>query len=471
MVTTNAPATTQVAGRTDATAKWALLIGAFLLAAATAILFMAWTVFTVPSEGAGFLGFGRLFPMATTLTVFGAFVALNLGVLLFLLPRLTGASTNRSGTLAALFWLSTVSAVVGTGVVGFGGTDGRQGFELPWLAELLLVLGVGGIAVIAIKALFDRKEDSIYPTTWFMVGGLLSFITAIAVANLPIARGPGAGIPVAFGRGVVLWVWILGFAIGAMLYLVPKESGRPLFSRQVAIGTFVSLMMAGMFYGLSTTLFGPLPDWAETVGVAMGLLLLVPAVTVPVLLVKTLDGAFDQLQTSVPLRFAVAGVVAFSLGAAVSAISGLRSFAELLGLTTFRDGTETLLVFGAGILLTSAFVYHAIPRLTGRTLHSEQLAKRHLQFTVVGAGGITVLLWLSGIATGSTWLAGIKSSLFAASGEGFSASLTASEWAHPWLLLSGFILFLGQLIFVTNLYRTLISGDVAPVEIVTEVSE
>lgn len=471
MVTTNAPATIEVARRTDATAKWALLIGAFLLAAATAVLFMAWTVFTVPSEGAGFLGFGRLFPMAMTLTVFGAFVALNLGVLLFLLPRLTGSSTGRSGTLAVLFWLTTGSAILGTVVVGFGGTDGRQGFELPWLAELLIVLGASGIAAIAIRALSDRKEDSIYPTTWFMVGGLLAFITAVAVANLPIARGPGANIPVSFGRGVVLWVWIVGFAVGAMLYLVPKETGRPLFSRQVAIGTFLSLLMVGMFSGLSTTLFGPLPDWAETVGVAMGLLLLVPAVTVPLLLVKTLDGAFDQLRTSIPLRFAVAGVIAFSIGAVVSAISGLRSFAEVLGLTTFRDGTETLLVFGAGILLISAFVYHAIPRLTGRTLHSERLAKRHLQFTVAGSGGITVLLWLSGIATGTTWLAGIKSSLFAASGEGFSASLAASEWAHPWLLVAGFVLFVGQMMFVTNLYRTLVSGEAAPVEIVAEVSE
>ena len=118
--------------------------------------------------------------------------------------------------------------------------------------------------------------------------------------------------------------------------------------------------------------------------------------------------------------------------------------------------------------MISAFVYHAVPRLTGRTLHSEHLAKRHLQFTVVGAGGLTLLLWLGGIATGSTWLAGIESGSFSASGEGFSAALTATTWSYPWLLVSAFILFIGQLIFVTNLYRTLVSSAAAPVEMIVE---
>jgi hypothetical protein len=391
LVATNAPVTTQIAGETDRTAKWALLLGSLLLAGGTAILFMAWAVFTVPSQGTGFLGFGRLYPMAMTLTVFGGFVALNLGVFLFLLPRLTGAAPQLITLMSSLVWLA--------------------------------------------------------------------------------ASGPGAAIPVGVGRGIVLWVWILGSAIGAILYLVPKESGRPLFSRRIAIGTFASLLLVGMFYGLSTTLFGPLPDWAETVGVSMGLLLVVPAITVPTLVVKTLEGAFDQLETSIPLRFAVAGTVAFSIGALVSALSGLRSFAQVLGLTTFRDGTETLLVFGAGVLMISAFVYHAVPRLTGRTLYSEQLAKRHLQFTVIGAGGLTLLLWLGGIATGSTWLAGVESGSFSASGEGFSAALAASTWSYPWLLLSAFILFIGQLIFVTNLYRTLVSSEAAAVEMIVEDTE
>jgi cytochrome c oxidase cbb3-type subunit 1 len=468
LVATNAPVTTQIAGETDRTAKWALLLGSLLLAGGTALLFMAWAVFTVPSQGTGFLGFGRLYPMAMTLTVFGGFVALNLGVLLFLLPRLTGAAPKKINLISKLVWLAAGASIAGVLVVGFGGTDGRQGFELPWWSELLLISALIGVALITIQALFDAKEDSIYPSVWFITGGLLSFIAAIVIANFTLATGPGAAIPVGFGRGVVLWVWILGSAIGAVLYLVPKESGRPLFSRQIAIGTFASLLLVGMFYGLSTTLFGPLPDWAETVGISMGLLLVVPAVTVPTLVVRTLDGAFDQLETSIPLRFAVAGSVAFSLGALVSAVSGLRSFAQVLGLTTFRDGTETLLVFGAGVLMISAFVYHAVPRLTGRTLHSEHLAKRHLQFTVIGAGGLTLLLWLGGIATGSTWLAGIESGSFSASGEGFSAALTATTWSYPWLLLSAFILFIGQLIFVTNLYRTLVSSDAAPVEMIVE---
>lgn len=458
------------AAETDSAAIWAFAIAAVFAVLAGFLVFGAWTKLGFPFlfGDLAIASFGRLWPMASLTLVLGAITFLHVGALAFLLPRLTGVThrlpLGRFGPLASGLLVGTAILSVG---LGFG--DGRHGFESPLLGDLAILVALAGPAAIALRSLFAKREATIYPSLWFLIGGLLSAMLAVAVANFPLTEATGSLVQTGFGRATILWGWAVAGGVGSAFFLVPRITGQALFSRPLAIATFISLLLPGMFYGLSTHLFGPVPEWAEAIGIGMRFSLLVPALLIPVGLLASGEGALDLLRTSPVLRLVAAGTSLVSIAGVVTAVSGFRSTQSVIGLTTFDLGTETLLLAGS-LLLGTAMAFHAFPRLVGRSLPEGDGPDWHLRLTVVGAVAGAGFLWLAGVTSGVTWRAGATSGAFANHGEGFAQTLDAVSWMYQMLPLAGLVFLAGQVLFARTLWSTWTTGRVEAVESVTEVA-
>lgn len=462
--------TPNAAAETDRAAIWTFGLGAAFLVLGTFILFGFFTrlgfPFVLGSWGPA--SPGRLWPMALMAISVGGVSLLHVGALSFLLPRLTGVSVGgrleRLGPAVAggLVGAAIVATAFGVRFVFLGG--------VPLAADLLLVVALLGPAVLAIRTVLAKREATIYPTLWYLVGGLVAAVVGLAVANFPLTEATGSLIQSNVGRGMFRWGWVVAGGVGSAFYLVPRITGRPLFSRPLAIMGFFSLLLPGMFVGLSTHLFGPIPDWAEAVGVGMRFAFVVPAFLIPAGLLLSGEGALGRLADSPQLRLVAAGTSLVSLGALVWALTAFPSIQSFVGLTVFDLGTTVVVLSGA-VLLATAMALHAFPRLIGRALVDDTAADWHMRLTVTGALTTAALLWIAGVNAGVTARAGAETGAWVNAGEGFVEVLESVRWAYQVLPLTSLAILAGQVVFARIIWSTWTTGDVVPREAVVAADE
>lgn len=457
------------AADTDRAAVWAFGLGATFAVLAAVMVFGTLIKLGFPFifGSWGMASVGRLWPMALLTTVFGAAGLLHMAATYYLAPRLTGhapgGSLERLGPL-----VSAVLIALAILAVGFGFGDGRTGFESPLLGDLAILLAFAGPTLFAVRSVLGKREETIYPSLWYLVGGFLATVVAVVVANFPLTEATGSFVQTAFGRGTVLWGFVAAGGVGSAFFLVPKITGKPLFSRQLAIATFFSLLLPGMFYGLSTHLSGPVAPWAEAVGVGMRFTFLVAAVSIPVGLLLSGAGGLGALKESAPLRLVAAGTSLLSISLFVTALTAFPAVQSTLGLTTFTMGTEFLALSGS-LLLAWAMALHALPKLAGRRLIDGDGPDWGYRLTLIGSVSATALLWLAGVTSGSIWRTGAETGAYANYGEGFTLTVEATSWMFQIAGLAGILFLAGQVILARTLWSTWVSGDVTATEAVVEV--
>lgn len=439
--------------------RWAMMLGAILIAAAAFLHLIAWLtlVFPLGFETLGIGQFGRLKPAADALLVFGGFYFVNTAAIYLLVPRLTGTAL-RDGVLARAntAWALLVGVVsVASVAAGFG--DGRPGFEFPLVLDAAYLTTLLVPAWITVRAFRDRTEDSLHPSVWALVGGLAALGVALVVANFPLTEATGAWIQAAYGRELVMWTWVLGSMIGTAWYVVPKASGRPLFSRQLAQIVFFSMLLLPAVAGLGRLAFGPVTDWAEAIGVAFRFSLLVPALAVPTGILNTVRGAEGPAAASPSVRLALAGSWLFAGGGVATALTAFPYVQSVIGFTAFDDGTAALLV-GAGTLFAASFIYHCLPQVGGRELFSSTLAINHMRLVLWGSGLTAFFLWYAGVKAGAGFRGGALSGLWTAVGDGFGEATAGVSTLHLLALVGMALVAAGQVAFTINVVRTVRKG-------------
>lgn len=456
----------------DSAARRHLIASLLFLVVSGLVLLVVYVKLPYPSflGGSAGTGYGRLRPIAISTGVFGWLTLAHIGAAYYLVPRLTGGRLWNERLANLGLWLTVAVVGASIGALAAGSTEGRAWAEWPWWLDIAFVAALAVPTLVVTRTLTDRREEGLYVSLWYLVGGLYWVTCLYVVGNLPNLYGTAAQIQSSFFSSGVTELWLLGVGIGTAYYLVPKITGNPLYNRQLAVIGFWSLALAGAWVGQRSHVFGPAPDWLDTSAAVFSLALVIAALAVVANLAATMQGDWTPVRNSVALRFVAAGTVLYLLTAVVGAIGGYRSVASVTGLTTFGEGTSMLAVFGAATLLASAFIYHALPRLLGRGLFSERLATLHLRLTLIGIGALALLLWLAGLVSGYGWNGGALTGAFAATGEGFASVLERVRVLYILTVPAAALLFAGQAVFAYNAYRTFTSGPAGPHEVLVPVA-
>ncbi len=456
-----------VADRSDAAARLHVFLSLGFLVLAGFLALVAALKLAYPSflAGAAPFSYGRLAPMAMTAAVFGWLTFANLAATYYLLPRLTGARLWREEFAMAAGVMAAAVTVIGVIGIGLGFTDGMLLAEFYWPIDGALVSLHSAPLLVAVMTLRHRTEPGIYVSLWYVLAGLVWLVGLLIVGNIPGSGAVGGSIQNSFYVGALIGQWVVGVAIGAVYYVIPKSSGQPLFSRPLALAGFWSLAFAQLWTGPALVVFGPMSDWLETIGIVFVFGLIVPALAVAANYIGTMSGAWHLLEDRPDLRFGVAGGVALAFFSIITGIQGFRSVAAIVGLTPFGVGTRYAWVFIVATLLASSFLYHAVPRLFGRRLYSMGLARLHLRLTVWGAGAVALLWWWAGLAAGYAWMAGATTGSTPPVGATFALTAGITRPLYTLALLAGLAVFAGQLTFAYNLFRTYTSGESADREI------
>lgn len=167
----------------------------------------------------------------------------------------------------------------------------------------------------------------------------------------------------------------------------------------------------------------------------------------------------------------VAGALLALVIAVLASMAGFRATATLVAFTPFWEAIVFGLVLGVFPLLIGAWVFHALPRMTGRRLFSRQLARRTVRLIVIGTGGTVLFLAASGLVTGYSWAGGSFTGAFAAVGEGWAEAAGPGATFLGLASATGLIAAFGNLSLVSLLARTMTRGAATTQEVLVAVEE
>ncbi len=459
------------ADRRERAASGLMAVACLLLLAGAGLLVLMLIKLAIPTLFADseFLAYGRLRPAAMLMLVYGFGGTLTQTVAYYLTPRLVGARMphQRTALLGGLGYAGLVT--LGVLMVLFRGPSGPELAEFPplidWPVAALLLLP----PFLVTSMLRHRTEEGAFVSTLYVLGAVWWYPALHITGSIPGLEGVGPFLQTGLVANGMLWLAFPAAALGGAYYVLVKESGRPLFSGPLARAAFWTLAGTALLASPTRFLGGPAPGWTETVAAAAAMGLMIAALAVITNLGQTLSGDWETASGNVVIRYLMIGATAYTVVTILTGLSGFRSIAAVVGLTTWHEG----LMIGSALVaipaLGMAFIFHAFPRTTGRDLASEEPAERGLRLLTWG-GGITAAAFLiAGLVSGITWNWANASGSRLNAGAGYSDTFAEVDLMFTVGALASVVALVGVALMVWTALGTYVSGTARPVEMLVPV--
>ena len=411
------------------------------------------------------LSFGRLRPLHTNAVIFAFGGCALMSTSLYIVQRTCQTPLLSDKLASFVFWgwqLVLLSAVI---TLPLGYTTSKEYAELEWPIDILIAVVWVAYGVLYIGTIGKRKTSHIYVANWFFV----SFIIAVAMLHifnsLAVPVGFLKSYPIYSGAidAMVQWWYghnAVGFYLtaaflGMMYYFVPKQAGRPVFSYRLSIVHFWSLVAIYIWAGPHHLHYTALPDWVQTLGMVMSLILLAPSWGGMINGVMTLSGAWDKLRTDPIMKFLVVSLSFYGMSTFEGPMMAIKSVNALSHYTDWTIGHVHAGALGWVAMVSIGAMYHLIPILFGLKqgeMYSVKLIDMHFWMATIGTVLYIASMWVNGLIQGLMWRATNVDGTLTYS---FVESLSASFPGYVVRFAGGGIFLAGMLVMSYNVYKTI----------------
>jgi heme/copper-type cytochrome/quinol oxidase subunit 1 len=189
------------------------------------------------------------------------------------------------------------------------------------------------------------------------------------------------------------YMLILITALAAIAEIVPVFARKPLFNRQVTIGSLVAIAVIGTLAWMQNMLTAPIGIGWMYFAMIMSLALIVPFGLVVFNLIATLVGGTVRMRA--PLLFAAGAISMISIGLAAEIEQSMVAVAWQLKNTTDATAATHFALVGAAVFGGFAALHLWFPKMTGRTM-GENLARISFWTMAVGILVAFVPLFFAG---------------------------------------------------------------------------
>ncbi len=418
------------------------------------------------------LTFGRLRPLHTNAVIF-AFGGCALFACSYYVVQHTCHAKLAFPALAAFtFWGWQAVILLAAITLPLGITTSKEYAELEWPIDILITLVWVSYALVFFGTIVKRKIPHIYVANWFFG----AFIVTVAVlhlfnsAALPVSFWKSysayAGVQDAmvqwwYGHNAVGFFLTAGF-LGIMYYFVPKQAGRPVYSYRLSVVHFWALVFTYIWAGPHHLHYTALPDWAQSLGMIMSLILLAPSGGGMINGIMTLSGAWHKLRTDPVLRLLIVSISFYGMSTFEGPMMSIKTVNALSHYTDWTIGHVHSGALGWVALVSMGAMYYLIPRLFGRELYSLRLVEVHFWTATIGIVLYIASMWVAGIMQGLMWRAVNTDGTLTYS---FVESVQAM---HPYYIvrtLGGAFFLVGAVVMAYNLWVTIAGAKGVEVEI------
>ena len=410
------------------------------------------------------LSFGRLRPLHTNAVIFAFGGSALMATSLFVVQRTCHARLISDRLAAFVFWGWQAVIVAAAITLPMGLTSSKEYAELEWPIDILIAVVWVSYAIVFFGTITKRKEKHIYVANWFFG----AFIIAVAILHiinslaLPVTLTKSysvysgtidAMVQWWYGHNAVGFFLTAGF-LGIMYYFVPKQAERPVYSYRLSVVHFWALIAIYVWAGPHHLHYTSLPDWTQSVGMAMSLVLLAPSWGGMINGIMTLSGAWDKLRTDPILKFLVVSLSFYGMSTFEGPMMSIKSVNALSHYTDWTIGHVHSGALGWVAMISIGSMYHLIPLMYGRkagAMYSVKLIDLHFWLSTIGTVLYIVSMWVNGLMQGLMWRAVNSDGTLTYS---FIESVEASYAGYVVRFIGGAIFFAGMLVMAYNIWKT-----------------
>ena len=350
-----------------------------------------------------YLSFGRLRPAHVNVAIFGWLSQVYFAAILFIVPRLTRTALYSERLAHANWWLWNVMVAASLITLPMGLTQGREYAEMIWPLDLLFILNIVLLAINIWGTVARRREPKIYVSIWNFMAATMVMVPIYAVGNKiwdpsGAYQGMNDNIVNYFYVHNLFNAWFTTAGIGLALYLLPKLSGKALYSHRLGLWGLWSV-----WTGQHHQLYSPAPDWLEYLTIVFSILAVVPTTAFMVNFFMTMRSRWHRAAEDVALRFFVTGAIFWGLTCVQGVSHSFRTFSMVVHFTNWVIGHSHLAFVASYSFWAFALVYLMVPELTGRSAYNRKLMEWHYWLTTVGMLIFMISMWVAGLIQGQNW--------------------------------------------------------------------
>ena len=423
--------------------------------------------------GLPFTSFGRLRPLHTNAVIF-AFGGCALFATSYYVVQRTCQTRLYSDKLSSFTFWGWQAVIVAAAIsLPMGYTQGKEYGELEWPIDILIALVWISYAVNFFGTIGIRKVKHIYVANWFYGAFILAVALLHIVESAAIPAGfmksysAYAGVQDAmvqwwYGHNAVGFFLTAGF-LGMMYYFVPKQAERPVYSYSLSIVHFWALIFTYMWAGPHHLHYTALPDWTQSLGMVLSLILFAPSWGGMINGIMTLSGAWHKLRTDPILRFLIVSLSFYGMSTFEGPMMAIKTVNALSHYTDWTVGHVHSGALGWVGFVSIGSLYFLIPRLFGqKQMYSVKAIEVHFWMATVGVVLYIAALWISGVMEGLMWRAINPDGTLAYT---FVESVKAKFPYYFTRALGGFLYMSGLALMLWNTIKTATNGKAVAVEV------
>ncbi len=407
------------------------------------------------------LTFGRLRPLHTNAVIFAFGGCALFSTSYYVVQRTCHTRLFSDGLAAFTFWGWQVIILCAAITLPLGITTSKEYAELEWPIDILIAVVWVAYGVVFFGTILQRKVKHIYVANWFYAAMIIT-IAILHIFNslaLPVSflksYSVYAGVQDAmvqwwYGHNAVGFFLTAGF-LGMMYYFIPKQANRPVYSYRLSIVHFWALAFTYIWAGPHHLHYTALPDWTQSLGMVMSVILLAPSWGGMINGIMTLSGAWDKLRTDPVLRLLIVSLSFYGMSTFEGPMMSIKTVNALSHYTDWTIGHVHSGALGWVAFISLGCMYYLIPRLYGREIYSTKLIEVHFWVSTIGVVLYIVSMWVAGIMQGLMWRAVNDDGTLTYS---FVESVEAM---HPFFIirfLGGALFLSGTLVMAYNMWKT-----------------
>jgi cytochrome c oxidase cbb3-type subunit I/II len=410
--------------------------------------------------------FGRLRPLHTNAVIF-AFVGNGMFMgIYYSLQRLCKARMFSDFLSWVHFWGWQAIIVSAAITLPLGLTTSKEYAELEWPIDIAITVIWVVFAVNFFGTIIKRREKHIYVAIWFYIATVITVALLHIVNSLEIPVSAFKSYSIYAGVQDALVQWWYGHNavafflttpyLGLMYYFLPKAADRPVFSYRLSIIHFWALIFIYIWAGPHHLLYTALPDWAQSLGMALSVMLVAPSWGGMLNGLLTLRGAWHKLREEPMLKFMVVAITAYGMATLEGPTLAIKSVNSLSHYTDWTIAHVHTGALGWNGFLTFSMLYWLFPRLYNTKLHSNKLANWHFWVALLGMMFYVVPMYTSGITQGMMWKQFTKDGFLQY--PNFLETVVQIVPMYRLRAIGGSLYIVGAVMMAYNLWRTAKSG-------------
>jgi cytochrome c oxidase cbb3-type subunit 1 len=422
--------------------------------------------------------FSRLRPLHTNGVAFGFTLSGIFATWYYVGQRVLKVSLKESPFLMGIaklhFWLYFITILLAVVTLISGITTSKEYAELEWPLDLLVVVWwvIWGISIFGLVGI--RRERALYISIWYYIATFLGVAMLYLFNNMevPTALVSGYGsimhsvsmyagtndalIQWWYGHNAVAFVFTVPI-IAIIYYFLPKESGQNVYSYKLSLVAFWGLMFVYLWAGSHHLIYSTVPDWMQTMGSVMSIVLILPSWGSAINMLLTMKGEWGQLQTNPLIKFFVLGSTFYMLSTIEGPIQSIKSVNAIAHFTDWIPGHVHDGVLGWVAFMIMGALMHMAPRMYKREIYSKSMLETQFWIQTVAIVLYFTSMWIAGITQGMMWRA------YDEYGSLVYSFIDTVEVLHPYYVIRGVggLLFLtGVFMWAYNIYKTATAGRV-----------